>query len=217
MDEPPKKRARKDHALESHASSSAKSVSRFPAPTSSPTMNKICKGYVPQNTNKATGWALRVFNTWQNERNRVSADKCPENLLEMPNVGNLNRWLARFVVECRREDGKPYPPSSITNLLAGLYRYSKSFSDPGSCPNFMNRKDPNFRDLNGAIQVRFRELREQGVGAQVSHAAVVLPEEEDRLWASKVIGDHSPLALQRAVFFMWARHFASEGGKSRGN
>ena len=75
MDEPPKKRARKDHALESHASSSAKSVSRFPAPTGSPTMNKICKGYVPQNTNKATGWALRVFNTWQNERNRVSADK----------------------------------------------------------------------------------------------------------------------------------------------
>ena len=83
MDEPPKKRARKDHALESHASSSAKSVSRFPAPTGSPTMNKICKGYVPQNTNKATGWALRVFNTWRNERNRDSADKCPENLLEI--------------------------------------------------------------------------------------------------------------------------------------
>ena len=41
MDEPPKKQARKDHASESHASSSAKSVSRFPAPTGSPTMNKI--------------------------------------------------------------------------------------------------------------------------------------------------------------------------------
>ena len=91
----------------------------------------------------------------------------------------LNRWLSRFVVECRREDGKPYPPSSITNILAGLYRYSKGCADdPGSCPNFMNRKDPLFRDLNGAIQVRFRELTEEGVGAQVSHASVILLEEE---------------------------------------
>ena len=42
----------------------------------------------------------------------------------------------------------------------------------------MNRKDPNFSDLTGAIQVRFRELREKGVGAHVSHAPVVLPNEE---------------------------------------
>ena len=84
MDEPPKKRAGKDHVLESHASSSAKSVSRFPAPTGSPTMNKICKGYmymyVPQNTNKATGWALRVFNTWHvmcNKNTRIFSRASP--------------------------------------------------------------------------------------------------------------------------------------------
>ena len=65
----------------------------------------------------------------------------------------------------------------------------------------MNRKDPNFRELTGALQVRFRQLRGEGVGAQVIHAPVVTPEEEDMLWGSKVIGDHTPLALQRAVFF----------------
>ena len=46
----------------------------------------------------------------------------------------------------------------------------------------MNRKDPNFSDLTGAIQVRFRELREKGVGAHVRHAPVVLPNEENTLW-----------------------------------
>ena len=65
----------------------------------------------------------------------------------------------------------------------------------------MNRKDPNFRELTGALQVRFRQLRGEGVGAQVIHAPVVIPEEKDMLWGSKVIGDHTPLALQRAVFF----------------
>ena len=79
----------------------------------------------------------------------------------------------------------------------------------------MNRKDPLFRDLNGTIQVRFRALREEGVGAQVSHASVILLEEEDMVWASKVIGNHSPLALQRSI--MLERHFALEGVKSRGN
>ena len=82
---------------------------------------------------------------------------------------HLNRWLSRFVVECRRQDGNP---SSICNIIAGLYRYSrKSASEGGSCPNFMNRKDTLFRDLNGAIQVRLRELREKAV---VKHASVVV-------------------------------------------
>ena len=79
----------------------------------------------------------------------------------------------------------------------------------------MNRKDPQFRDLNGAIQVRYRELRQQGVGAQVKHTAIVSPEEEDMLWSSKVIGDHSPLALQRAVFFYVGKAFCLRGGEEQ--
>ena len=31
----------------------------------------------------------------------------------------------------------------------------------------MNRKDPSFRDLTGAVQVRYRELHTAGVGAVV--------------------------------------------------
>ena len=111
--EPPVKKARKTHV------SSPEKATRFPAPTGSPTMSNICKGYIPQNTDKATTWALRVFNAWHQERNRVTTEKCPDDLLESPDVGNLNCWLSSFVVECRRQDGKPHPPSSISNILAG--------------------------------------------------------------------------------------------------
>ena len=89
---------------------------------------------------------------------------CRSNLLQCPVQVSLNYWLSRFVVEARREDGQPYPPTSISNLLAGLYRECRKY-DP-NCPNFMNRKDPTFKELNGALQVRYRELREGGVGAQ---------------------------------------------------
>ena len=177
-------------------------------------MSEICKGYVPQNTDKATTWAMRVFKAWRIERNKVATDKCPDNLLESPDIHNLNRWLSRLVVECRREDGAPYPPSSISNILAGLYRYSRNCSGD-SCPNFMNRKDPNFRELTGALQVRFRELREEGIGAQVNHAPVVTPEEEEMLWGSKVIGDHTPLTLQRAVFVYVGKAFWFRGGEEQ--
>ena len=96
MEEPPTKKARRDHVSTPEKSS----VVRFPSPTGSPAMKTICKGYIPKNTDKATAWALRVFNAWRSERNLLSGDKCPDNLLESPDVGNLNRWLSRFVVEC---------------------------------------------------------------------------------------------------------------------
>ena len=138
--------------------------SRFGVPHSPTSMAKICQGYVPPNTTKCTSWALRVFRAWHEERNKHLVEQCPENLLEKPTV---DRWLSRFVIDVRREDGKPYPPALINNILAGLYRYSKSCVPTGVvCPNFMSRKDPSFRDLTGAIQVRYRQLRSEGVGAR---------------------------------------------------
>ena len=43
---------------------------------------------------------------------------------------------------------------SISNLLAGLYRYSKECIC--DCPNFMNRKDTTFKELTDALGVTCR-------------------------------------------------------------
>lgn len=50
----------------------------------------------------------------------------------------------------------------------------------------MDRKNEHFCDLTGVLQVRYRALREQGVGAVVKHAPVVTPDEEDALWESTI-------------------------------
>ena len=75
----------------------------------------------------------------------------------------------------------------------------------------MDWKDVRFRDHTGAIQVRYRELHTEGVGAVVKHAAIVTPEEENQLWSSKVLGVHNPLALLRAVFFYVGKTFCIRG------
>ena len=51
----------------------------------------------------------------------------------------------------------------------------------------MNSKDPLFKELNGTIQVRSREVREAGVAVMVKRAAVIYKEEEHVLWESMVI------------------------------
>ena len=80
------------------ANKKAKLDSRFHSPQKE-TMEEICKGFVPANTKKATGWAIGVFNSWRAERNQRSEEKCPAELLEKPTVKELNYWLPRFVVE----------------------------------------------------------------------------------------------------------------------
>ena len=85
---------------------------RFCAPVSPCKMGTICKGVVPANTKKATSWAVRVFEEWRKELNKgTTGENCPLTLLEKPDAHSLNYWLSRFVVQMRRGDGNPYPPT----------------------------------------------------------------------------------------------------------
>ena len=156
---------------------------------------------------------MRVFTAWREEHNKRSTEQCPIDLLENLQVSVLDNWLSAFVVEVRREDSQQYPPNSVNQLLAGLWRHVRSKTP--DAPNFMNRKDSRFCQLNGTVSSVFRKLREQGVGASIKHASVVRPEEEELLWSTGTIGDHSPLALQRAVFYYCGKVFCLRGGEEQ--
>ena len=71
--EPPKKKAKGKGGKKTVTGSK-----RFVSPTSSVEMDKICKGFVPKNTEKARNWAVRVFEQWRVERTerQVTMVKC---------------------------------------------------------------------------------------------------------------------------------------------
>ena len=172
---------------------------RFADPKSSTEMEKLGKGPSVPNTKKCTAWAVRVFEDWRQQRNAATADQqCPENLLENPISDRLNYWLSRFMVEARRADGQPYPATTIYQLLSGLLRYARSKTK--DCPNFLDKKDSRFSELSGTCESMARQLREQGVGANIKHAQVITPEEEDKLWDSGAMGIFNPKVLLRTVF-----------------
>ena len=96
----------------------------------------------------------------------------------------LSDWMCRFVA-----DGKPYPSTTLYQLLAGLLRYGRS------------KSDPSFRELGAACDNVARQLRKDGMGAEVKHVEVFTEKEELKLWETGTIGITNPLALVTAGFF----------------
>ena len=174
-------------------------VERFRKPVTDQEMSTLSKGYVPANTKKNNGWAVRVFNEWRAQRNQsIQEEKCPSDLLEKPNVSKLNYWLARFVAEVRRQDGNPYPPQTIHQLLAALQRVVLE-KDP-TIPKICNRKETAFVGLTSTCNSVYRQLHSKGVGTKVTHTRTFSAEKENLLWTSGVLGCDMPKNLQRTVF-----------------
>ena len=80
----------------------------------------------------------------------------------------LNLWLVRYVMEARRADRDLYPPTTIANLLSGLYWFTKNYNQ--HCPDFVDRKKPAFKELTGALEVRHRYLTDIHIAPCTQHS-----------------------------------------------
>lgn len=157
------------------------------------------KAFVPSNTKRSTGWAVKVFLDWKKERGDSGEDECPADLLEQDDHGDLVKWLSRvlFAAEARTGKGSHYSPSTLSQLLAGVLRHMRSIN-PDS-PNFLDQKDCRLS--------LFHKLRTMSIGADVKHAEIFNKEEEQQLWDSGTLGLHSPQALLNAVFYLNGESF----------
>ena len=118
------------------------------------------RGVVPTNTLRNNRWALNNYSEWKNSR-QSSSEPVPEGLLSSRDDQLLCKWLCRFAMETRQENGKPYPPRSIYLLLCGLYRVCKG---NGGVPfNFLDKADSRFHDLHNTLDTVFSTLHAQGV------------------------------------------------------
>ena len=84
---------------------------------SSEQLETILKGFVPQNTEKNTKWAVSTFKQWIVSRIQCSAvgETRDVDILSKPvdkdsECTELRRVLCLFVVEACKTSGDPYPP-----------------------------------------------------------------------------------------------------------
>lgn len=80
-------------------------------------------------------------------------------------------------------------------------------SENTECPNFLDKKDDQFRSLHGAMDSHFHRLHSEGVGTDVKHAQVIT-----KLWSSGVLSTSTPKGLQNAAFYVVGEMFSLRGG-----
>ena len=112
---------------------------------------------------------LRVLNKWMCSRSITDDGECPSDLLEAGDPEKLNFWLPRYINEVRREDGNPYPPRSIHQILVGVQPY---MLDNNHClPKFLDRNNLVFRQIHGACDSISQSSLQWGWNKYLSHSS----------------------------------------------
>ena len=113
----------------------------------------------------------------------------PEDLIDKPpwDVTVLGYWLTRYVHVCesRSTPGDKYLATTLLSLLSALHRRMKAISP--DCPNFQDPTDPRFKKMHSIIDSYCRQLRTEGIGAEVKHTCTITKEEGNVLWEKGVM------------------------------
>ena len=175
---------------------------RFRAPVSLEELAKSVKGVIPTNTKNSTEWVLRNFRNWRENRNQLVPEKpVLENLFQIMDAEVLCMWLCCYVQQMQKESGENYP---ATTILAAFQRVLRMNKVPF---NIFDNHGLRFSELRNTIDALSISLKKQGVGVNLSHAAVITIEHEKLMWESKFLSFKLPEALLRAMFVTVGLHF----------
>ncbi len=202
-DVPPKKKRRLSLSLSKHKE-------RFSV-TSNDELIQVSKAHVPKNTCAAVKWAFRLFSDWIGHGSDVcDRQYTVEDLWDSENPEKVCEMLSLFCTEVMQQNGERYTPKSLLQILINLQKYAKGQSE--NAFHFMNQKDGRFKALHNTLDNVSRELHKSGVGTCKIQARTITRNEEERLWASGVMGTSTPESLLNAVFFYCGIYLCLRGG-----
>lgn len=189
-------------------SSTATNAGRFAPAVSDEELNKIKNSSKPANTLRRNDWALRVFERWRiNRENLISERMMPQSDVSLWDKEQLNYWLAKFIVECRKEDGKMYPGSSLISILSGLQQVVRK----NSLVDFF--KNDEFTHLREVLDASMKISTSNNVGISLKQADIITFQEEEELWSKGQLGDATPKQIIQTLFYLNGINFAVRGGQ----
>ena len=191
----------------------SKKSDRFAAVATTSHIHQMRQDAIPIKTKQTTSWSTNVWEQWcawrKSQPVTEEERKFPlcQDITSM-SCDSMNFWLCRFVVEVRRKDKKPYPPSSLYQLCCGLMR-SLKFVDRLDVNFFIS---PVFAPFRSTLDAVMKELQASGQYA-TRKAEIITSSIEDEMWTKGVLGDHSPQALLDTLVFYIGMYFAFRGGE----
>ena len=161
---------------------------------------------VPQNTEKATQWAMKAFQDWLASRKEHGKEVPSDDILLSDDKESICNWLSTFFLEVRKGDGQPY---SLSSLLSGIHRYIQANSAHDI--NVQQQKG-EFKRLHTLLDNLYRQLHQQGIGTTKAQASIITESQEHQLWASSTFNNETPQGIINAVFYYNGINFVLRGG-----
>ena len=181
---------------------------RFGEPMSSEAVCAQISGRVPKNTTQTTAWAHSVWLAWYKAR------KIEKPVAKM-SLEEIDEHLSHFVFETRRQDGNPYPPKTLYQLVCGLQRFLRENGRPEVA--MFDERNPTFDQSRKALDAKMKQLTSQGVGTATKSAEPLTAEQETILWEQDLFSVHSAEGLINAVFWYSCKCFGLRAGDEHRN
>ncbi len=158
---------------------------------------------IPRNTVKSTAWCMRIFSDWCKER-AVSVE-----LTAMP-ASEINKFVTKFVYEVVKQDGSPYPPNSLYQIIVGLQRHLREDGRPEIA--FFDDRSPVFDDLRKSLDARMKQLACDGLGMERKSADPISREMEVQLCEKGLFSRETSEGLVNVVYFYNCKLFGLRSG-----
>ena len=88
--------------------------------------------------------------------------------IENLSAHDLDNYLAKFIVEVNRQDGAPYPPDTLYQLVSGIQRHLKENGRPEL--GILDPKNLDFVQTRQVLDAQMKQLTTCGVGTAKKQA-----------------------------------------------
>ncbi|CAC5404647.1 unnamed protein product [Mytilus coruscus] len=132
-----------------------------------------------KNTQKATKWAVNVYEDWK--YSKIGSGFIIPNLKDLT-VQDINSILGKFVLEDKKKNREIYHARTLHLFVTGLLRGIR----PQGCSNlnFLNESDDRFLKFRQILDTQMKQLTSDGYDINVKQADPISVEQEELLWDS---------------------------------
>ena len=188
-------------------SSTIVSTARFATPKDDEAVLAAQSKAVPSTTKRSTEWACRIWNQWSKSRKESNCEYPPPPQL-CTDESCLDRWLCKFILEIRRQDGKEYPPNTLYSIACGILRHVRNYAPQ---VNFFTQVQ--FTGFRKTLDSEMKRLTAAGVGVKKKKAEPLSLKDEDELWQQGLLGNQDAQTLVDTIIFMCGLYFALRSGQ----